>query len=880
MSEEPWTRFEGFMPRSSVTEPHVRMNQIGCAGTLVGRRLVVTAAHCLNFVDGHPTKGVSLRMRDGTSVDVRGLRDEESCIVHPEFNEADLEPPWSTCGDVPTVPRLNPSLFVESADLALMVLSEDAPSPGRRMGLPETCFESSFDAAGIAYIVPEDVSFGLEAEPSIYFLQQDWFGDYDRPSEFFESGRDSGTGLIRMNDLGPIFGPLVGVISTSSRGPGPSFLYSDPWLRTAILDDIGDRFPDAVPDYLKADRDGDDLPDVLDFCPDVPSDTPGEQHDDSDRDFVGDDCEEFPYVRSYPCPGCAGSCNFEGDRDGDRVPAAFDRCPDVHDRLFDWRDDVDGDDVPDFCDNCVEQPNPRSSSSPFAQPDGDGDGIGDACDNCPELPNPAQANCNVDAELAFGLPERGDACDPNPCAETVVSARRVPMVPGFPGEGIPLNGDIMVCRNDIRMDARRTPSSSLPMDLRIGVRHCQCEEARQDTRELRRRCQSAIVVPGALGETGSCGFSDSGDAEAWNPTVLTNIYDTLPESATVWNDVSAAFETTPLVSVEGTGLRAEARLAFDGLPRVPSPRPERVCLGAPFDCRVGPGTDVVSFDDFFGFVDRASAPVEEAFRLDLRAQWSSAADQARLGTSGPYRGILWSHVPGPEAASLASPSERRGTNHFWAGEVPRSCLEPADVVLELFRGFFDPGLVSGRFSMLDAFPAVGVGRTADGEDAVQGEDWTLLVDQVAAGGLFPGGTPGWWTSPTVRAVPVADAYRSAADGMAFAALPRNLDFAGAGPRGGTVRLLGEDVATQDLSAPLGPSPGPREGYVAMTSGQRQQVWIGGGVNEAGETLTDLWRLDLETGGWDELDLPPRALGERFLAVTYSWHRRQLLLLVI
>ena len=58
--------------------------------------------------------------------------------------------------------------------------------------------------------------------------------------------------------------------------------------------------------------------------------------------------------------------------------------------------DVDGDGLPDSCDNCPALSNP-------GQPDQDEDGVGDGCDNCPLISNTNQENCNGDGE--------GDVCE-------------------------------------------------------------------------------------------------------------------------------------------------------------------------------------------------------------------------------------------------------------------------------------------------------------------------------------------------------------------------------------------------------------------------------------------------------------------------------------
>jgi hypothetical protein len=83
-----------------------------------------------------------------------------------------------------------------------------------------------------------------------------------------------------------------------------------------------------------------------------------------------------------------------------------------------WTDpvcDTDGDGVPDFEDNCPDDPNP-------GQEDGDLDGVGDVCDNCPDDANPGQEDDNADGvgdacdQDGDGVPDADDNCPdvPNP----------------------------------------------------------------------------------------------------------------------------------------------------------------------------------------------------------------------------------------------------------------------------------------------------------------------------------------------------------------------------------------------------------------------------------------------------------------------------------
>jgi len=101
-----------------------------------------------------------------------------------------------------------------------------------------------------------------------------------------------------------------------------------------------------------------------------------------------------------------------GDRDGDGVPDASDRCPEFFDppRPLDQgqQADSDGDGLGDACDPCPLEAG--AACTPPSVDDVDRDGIANGSDNCPDTANPDQLDGDGDGH--------GDACDdcaaPNP----------------------------------------------------------------------------------------------------------------------------------------------------------------------------------------------------------------------------------------------------------------------------------------------------------------------------------------------------------------------------------------------------------------------------------------------------------------------------------
>ncbi len=129
--------------------------------------------------------------------------------------------------------------------------------------------------------------------------------------------------------------------------------------------------PPPVPPPPPPDADGDGIPDAVDRCPNLPEDKDGFQDDDG-------------------CP--------DPDNDKDGIPDAVDRCPLDPETVNGFQDedgcpdekpapvDTDGDGLTDDVDKCPNEPEDKDGfqdEDGCPDPDNDRDGVPDATDRCP-----------------------------------------------------------------------------------------------------------------------------------------------------------------------------------------------------------------------------------------------------------------------------------------------------------------------------------------------------------------------------------------------------------------------------------------------------------------------------------------------------------------
>jgi hypothetical protein len=227
---------------------------------------------------------------------------------------------------------------------------------------------------------------------SEYYSGGTWFTD----SQESNSGSESGEQSVTFNATEEVTIQISGYNTANSSASGPTEIQGleiERWEdhddgeglvndETGILSESGMMLSDdgmVIESYryqieISGDADGDGVNDVIDLCPDTPSDyTPPldsdgcswEQRDD-DGDGVlnaADQCADTPFGEEVdtepPWQGCSPA---QKDSDNDGVSDADDACEGHDDNI-----DIDGDGIVDGCDSLI---------------DNDGDGVANAADLC------------------------------------------------------------------------------------------------------------------------------------------------------------------------------------------------------------------------------------------------------------------------------------------------------------------------------------------------------------------------------------------------------------------------------------------------------------------------------------------------------------------
>jgi hypothetical protein len=247
-----------------------------------------------------------------------------------------------------------------------------------------------------------------------------------------------------------------------------------------------------------------------------------------------------------------GPCRTSEDPDCDRYfdRAGFDKCPGLFNPDQVSHDDTDSDGVPDYCDNCMLDPNPNQRNSDgdgygdacdrcpgistpstcdsncsgggnrcveffdvlhapedcfdpstgdfsdcFATRcardyDKDGDSAGNACDNCPDASNADQANCNYDAERSTGAALLGDACDSAPCALVTTSQTQLRGSLATDACNSPVRGGTCTVTVNAGIEWRGIVASApTGVDGATRFGHCNCDRPRTTAEQRIANCQ-------------------------------------------------------------------------------------------------------------------------------------------------------------------------------------------------------------------------------------------------------------------------------------------------------------------------------------------------------------------------------------------------------
>jgi hypothetical protein len=191
------------------------------------------------------------------------------------------------------------------------------------------------------------------------------------------------------------------------------------------------------------DADGDEVPDVIEDCPEDPLKAHpgvcgcGTLDTDSDGDGTPHCFDGCPDDPAKIAPSVCGCGMPDTDIDGDRVLDCLDGCPDDPDKIDPGAcgcgvpdTDSDGDGTPDCLDGCPDDPDktePGVCGCGVPDTDSDGDGTPDCLDGCPDDPDktePGICGCGVPdsdsdgdgtLDCLDGCPDDPDKTEPGIC---------------------------------------------------------------------------------------------------------------------------------------------------------------------------------------------------------------------------------------------------------------------------------------------------------------------------------------------------------------------------------------------------------------------------------------------------------------------------------
>ncbi|RME91205.1 MAG: hypothetical protein D6770_00935, partial [Anaerolineae bacterium] len=221
---------------------------------------------------------------------------------------------------------------------------------------------------------------------------------------------------------GEQMGPQTQLIGTWTWTPASPGLHT---LAFVAANDQGERdmVTLTVTVLPAADRDGDNVPDEQDSCPDQAGAAINQGcpvANDSDADGLPDEQDACPQEAGRPeergCP-----LDAIPDQDGDGVADWDDHCPSEAGQpeqngcpTLAWFADSDADGLTDVADSCPQQPGPAANNGcPVQQPsDRDGDGVPDDQDTCPDQGgSPQNGGCPLTEDGdGDGVPDAQDQC--------------------------------------------------------------------------------------------------------------------------------------------------------------------------------------------------------------------------------------------------------------------------------------------------------------------------------------------------------------------------------------------------------------------------------------------------------------------------------------